>query len=266
MKETHCNNPSRNNPLLQLSMRMFLIMIIACAPISALTPTERKRLLPCRLSRRGVLKYLTLPTTAIATVQLRTLKAAEASNLPKSNGADLSKTGTVETLVPIIDMMQHLVAARESLHSASIAKSSDGHVSKSLLQQISVSLEPIPLNDEIAFKKMFDAYSDPVSYKQKFLDSNAFLVYYSKGFDGPGRPSIESGAVPIQVIQYGERNDCWAALDEFAAEFIYARDKGSEDVEIRDLLNPLSRCTRAFENYSALAPVGYVEEAKRLLK
>jgi len=244
---------------------MFLfILITVCAPISALAPGHKKHL-PCGSSRRDVLKYLSIPTVATVTVQLQTLKAAEASNLPKSNGADLSKTGTVETLVPIIDIMQRLVATRERLSSATNAKSVDGHVSKGVLQQISIILEPIPLYDEVAFKKIFDAYSDPVSYKQKFMDSNAFLVYYSKGFDGPGRPSIESGDVPIQVLQYGERNDCWTALDEFAAEFKYAWDTGSGDIELQDMLNPLSRCIQAFENYTALAPVSYVEEATRLL-
>jgi len=30
--------------------------------------------------------------------------------------------------------------------------------------------------DENDFKRIFDSYSTPVSYKQKFLDQNAFLV------------------------------------------------------------------------------------------
>jgi hypothetical protein len=38
---------------------------------------------------------------------------------------------------------------------------------------------------------LFDEHSEGISYKQQFLDQNAFLVYYTKGFDGPGRPSIE---------------------------------------------------------------------------
>lgn len=42
-------------------------------------------------------------------------------------------------------------------------------------KQLGSLLEPIPRNER-AFKLIFDAYSDPVSYKQKFLDQNAFLV------------------------------------------------------------------------------------------
>ena len=39
-----------------------------------------------------------------------------------------------------------------------------------------LQLNNIP-RDENDFKRLFDSYSTPVSYKQKFLDQNAFLVY-----------------------------------------------------------------------------------------
>ncbi|CAJ1946472.1 unnamed protein product, partial [Cylindrotheca closterium] len=99
--------------------------------------------------------------------------SADARNLPISNGADTSRTGTVDTLKPI-------VLLRYSLSDLKLQ----------LKNKQTLDLEGMPTTEE-AFKRLFDAYSDPVSYKQKFLDQNAFLVYYTKGFDGPGRPNIE---------------------------------------------------------------------------
>ena len=58
------------------------------------------------------------------------------------------------------------------------------------LQECETLLSKIPLIEK-DFKKLFDEHSEGISYKQQFLDQNAFLVYYTKGFDGPGRPSIE---------------------------------------------------------------------------
>ena len=48
-----------------------------------------------------------------------------------------------------------------------------------------------PPKDEKSLKRLFDEYSSDVSYKQKYMDSNAFVVYYTKGFDGKDRPNIE---------------------------------------------------------------------------
>ena len=44
---------------------------------------------------------------------------------------------------------------------------------------------------------------------QKYKDSNAFVVYYTQGFDGAGRPSIEARAdaevIERRTRQYGYR-------------------------------------------------------------
>ena len=91
--------------------------------------------------------------------------AAMARNLPVSTGADLKKVGTVQALTPIVSI-------RYSLSKL------ETHLSKS--ERIDIQDYDIPTIEE-NFKRLFDAYSDPVSYKQKFLDNNAFLVYYTKG-------------------------------------------------------------------------------------
>ena len=54
------------------------------------------------------------------------------------------------------------------------------------LKGVKTSLQQLP-SGEKEFKRLFDEYSQGVSYKQVYLDQNAFLVYYTKGFDGPGR-------------------------------------------------------------------------------
>ena len=95
----------------------------------------------------------------------------------------MSAVGSIETLLPIVTMEAALRAASSQARGMEEADLS----SKACDELLRSATETIPA-DEMTFKRVFDAYSVPVNYKQKFLDSNAFLVYYSKGFDG-GRPS-----------------------------------------------------------------------------
>jgi hypothetical protein len=101
--------------------------------------------------------------------------SAWARNLPTSNGASGANRGEASTLVPILQMRNDVESAL-----AQIAN----------LQECETLLSKLP-QIEKDFKKLFDEHSEGISYKQQFLDQNAFLVYYTKGFDGPGRPSIE---------------------------------------------------------------------------
>ena len=122
------------------------------------------------------------------------------------------------------------------------------------------SLKAIP-SEEVKFKRIFDEYSDPVSYKQKYMDQNAFLVYYSKGFDGPNRPSIEDGEVPKQTLQYGARNDAWTAFDDLVLEMQFARKEGSTAHDISEILD---RILRALNSYLSLVPSLDLVEARQL--
>ena len=94
-----------------------------------------------------------------------------ARNLPEYNGAIGNKRGTVEALVPIVKMRNQLSDANKQINDFKTLKN---------------ILNGIP-NEEKAFKRIFDEFSLDVSYKQRYLDSNAFLVYYTKGFDGINR-------------------------------------------------------------------------------
>lgn len=96
--------------------------------------------------------------------------AASAANLPQNTGADLSKTGTIDTLIPIVAMKQSL----ESINSQLMAKSGT-LIPDDCKSALKILQQNIP-RDENEFKRLFDSYSTPVSYKQKFLDQNAFLV------------------------------------------------------------------------------------------
>jgi hypothetical protein len=100
---------------------------------------------------------------------------AEARNLPTSNGASGANRGTASTLVPILEMKNTVDSATALLPN---------------ILECEKLLSKIPAIEK-DFKKIFDEHSEGISYKQQFLDQNAFLVYYTKGFDGPGRPSIE---------------------------------------------------------------------------
>jgi hypothetical protein len=134
-------------------------------------------------------------------------------NMPEPSTADTSKTGTVEAMVPVILLEKQLGRIKSSL---------EADVSLGSLKNIDSLMRNIP-SEEKTFKAIFDAYSDPVSYKQKFVEQNAFLVYYSKGFDGPDRPNIESDLPVKQTLQLGARNDAFVSWDDFLAELNFAR-------------------------------------------
>jgi hypothetical protein len=112
-------------------------------------------------------------------------------------------------------------------------------------------LHSIPTKEK-DFKNLFDAYSTPVSYKQKFLNNNAFLVYYTQGYDGPNRPNIEdlSESELLQEAQYGSRNDCWTAWSELVSELDYAATSGDSS-EVGKLLDAT---ISAVDAYIKLAP------------
>lgn len=164
---------------------------------------------------------------------------AQARNLPESTGADLSLSGSVSALVTII-------ALRQSL--SSVLSSSDNL--KSLNTVLTENNVP---KDETGFKRLFDTYSDIIPYKQRFVDQNAFLVYYTKGFDGFGRSTIESDLPVKQTLQYGARNDAWLAWQEFLDELDYAT-KHPQEENFDELKELLSKTLLLIDAYVALAP------------
>jgi len=181
-------------------------------------------------------KYLGLVSSSLMGVVLggRPVEAS-ARNLPETTGADLSNIGTVETLIPI-------VALRSSLETLG------SHLAKLPSSRNLVIDTSIP-RDEMAFKRLFDAYSDPVTYKQKFLDQNAFLIYYTKGFDGPGRANIEADVNERQTEQFGLRNEAWIAWENFLAETAFLQEPNN------DCLSYLNTTIRAIDAYLELAPL-----------
>eukprot|EP00986_Skeletonema_menzelii_P000599 scaffold162_cov143-Skeletonema_menzelii.AAC.18 len=201
-----------------------------------------------RMNRREIL------TSTVTAFVAASVPSASAANLPQSTGADLSKTGTIDTLIPIVAMKQRL----ESINSHLMSKS--GKLFPDECKSILKALQQNIPRDENDFKRIFDSYSTPVSYKQKFLDQNAFLVYYTKGFDGPGRPNIENDTEnSIQTLQYGARNDAWSAMDDFFVELDYGLR--SSDSDAAELAALAQRVMLALDAYLSLAPVADVEQA-----
>ena len=119
-------------------------------------------------------------------------------NLPTDTGASSAQRGTVAGLVPIVEL-------QSAVRAASAALPDVGAVAR--------ALDAVP-TQEVAFKRTFDEFSEGVSYKQVWRDQNAFLVYYTGGFDGAGRPSIENDtpSEERQRQQYGLRNEAWLAI------------------------------------------------------
>ena len=199
-------------------------------------------------SRRSFLQssmtYLgMIGASAIMSASL-SIASANARNLPLSNGADTSKTGTIDALKPIVLLRYSLSDLKRQLRNKQ-----------------TLDLEGMPTTEE-NFKRIFDAYSDPVSYKQKFMDQNAFLVYYSKGFDGPGRPNIEDDpSLQKQTLQFGARNEAWINWENFLVELKYI--PLDDDPEKNEAFKYLDDTLRSVDNYIKLAPPEDVKEAQK---
>ncbi len=173
---------------------------------------------------------------------------------PESTGADVSGTGTIPKLIPIVKMKQTLIDTQSLL---SPQNNNSNEINETLLQKITSTIHhDIPTNEK-EFKKIFDEYSDPVSYKQKYMDSNAFLIYYTKGFDGPNRDSIEKD-IPRQTLQYGARNDVWNEFEELMVELKFADSSSS----LNDIMMPLKQMIGSLNTYLSYAPKEDVEKAE----
>lgn len=165
---------------------------------------------------------------------------SQARNLPEPTDRSRTQAATIETLIPILQLKQTAARLLRLIEEDATSPS------------IEALTKSIP-TEEKSFKSIFDAYSDPVSYKQKFVDQNAFLVYYTKGFDGPGRPSMESDLPVKQTLQYGSRNDAWVAFHEFLAEYNYQKNN-TNDVNVEYLMLPLKEMIKALDQYLSQAP------------
>jgi hypothetical protein len=132
--------------------------------------------------------------------------------------------------------------------------------------KLSALLDRIP-REESKLKKLFDEYSDTVSYKQRYLDQNAFLVYYTRGFDGPRRPTIEEGNDnDKQTLQYGARNDVWASLEDILSTLKYCSlntiDPKDEMEALHDMKVSLHTAISAMNSYLDLVPQDQLVEAE----
>jgi hypothetical protein len=192
------------------------------------------------------------------------VEPAAARNLPTATGADTSQTGTLQALLPIVALRQSLERVQEQRNNDRSTATATATATTLQRTTLSLLLDAIP-QQEVPFKRLFDAYSNRVSYKQAFMDQNAFLVYYSKGFDGPGRPTLEaaergdSESEQRQTLQFGARNDAWIAWEACLVEFKYLIDK-ENDFDVT-----LAKTIQAVDSYLALAPPEDVKQAKERL-
>ena len=240
---------------------------------------SRRRLFSTIPSRAAAI-VAAAATTSSSGVLLSSLPPpADARNLPVSNGADTSHVGTATAFVPILQLRQNLASLQDILEDEQQQQRkqnsnnrSDGtndlQVSR-IAKTKSVfcfpatqfpEMEEIPYREQ-DFKRIFDAYSDPVSYKQKFLDANAFLVYYTNGYDGPGRAPLEGTQESVvnerQTIQFGTRNEAWLCWEDFVSEYDYyassSRKTGATTEELEssyvDMIQYLSQTIQAVDRY-----------------
>lgn len=173
-------------------------------------------------------------------VALQPNSIARAANLPTSNGASGAARGTAKALAPILRLEAAVARAAAATARGDLAGSR-------------AALDAVPAKEK-DFKRLFDEFSVDVSYKQRYKDANAFVVYYSGGFDGAGRDSIEAEdpVEELQKSQYGFRNEAWAGVDDARAELAYLLGEPGEPTA--DLASMLARAETALARYVALAP------------
>lgn len=207
------------------------------SPISQTSKVVSKEILSLLCSANFIGVASTLYITTIP------CQYAEARNIPENLGASRERRGTSEGLLPIVNMRNAIDNSLQALPDIKSCKS---------------YLSTIP-NSEKQFKKIFDEYSQEISYKQKFLDQNAFLVYYTAGFDGPGRPRIDSedSTTTKTTLQYGFRNDAWIAFDDALSEITYIIQSPSTSSpsgdDMKELQSALKSACIAFDQYLKLA-------------
>jgi hypothetical protein len=230
---------------------------------------------PRRISKERSRRNLLVASISIlsSTILQTPLEPFFARNLPISNGADTSKSGSVQALLPILKLRNTLKDLQRSLQQEHEHSTNADHTSSTSI------ISRIPPK-ESEFKRLFDAYSDQVSYKQKFLDQNAFLVYYTQGYDGPGRKKMEDDIVnERQTLQFGARNDAWMAWESFVAEQDYyqkrygdlsttagnSRQGEEEKEDFSQLMEWLSEAIQAMDMYLKLSPQQDVTATEELL-
>ena len=223
--------------------------------------------------RRNFLRSMMMTAAVAAATATSAPQTVMARNLPTSTGADTSQVGTMQALIPIVELRESLSSLLQLTKATTANKPSKDQPQQFMTKSKGI-LSKIP-KDEILFKRLFDTYSNQVSYKQQFLDSNAFLVYYTQGFDGPNRPNIEreqqtgsgSGSDVVnekQTLQYGLRNDAWIAYENCLIEYKYLFDSDDESNDgMDDFVKYIAETLQAVDSYLSLAPQQDVQDAKK---
>ena len=183
-------------------------------------------------------------------------------NLPESTGASGDKIGTIEALIPIVSIQKKVNSMNEELKSIN----GDSN-NQNIARRCNKILNEIPfIDDEIKFKRIFDEYSQGISYKQVYKNNNAFLVYYTKGFDGIDRPSIEiqDHVEILQGKQYGYRNEVWIGIDETRSELSYLLSQSDIATnDLNDLVDYITQTKTALDNYLQLVPPQQLDDVRK---
>ena len=165
----------------QLAMRKhWLLLTCSCVATAMAPPRSLRRSTPRSATtkiRGASARNAERPDGTTRLARRRFIGAATAfvpglavgANLPSDNGAKGDQRGTVAALVPIVRVASGIAQASRAVQAGK-------------LQDAQKALDAIPATEK-PFKRLFDEYSEPVSYKQKYKDSNAFVVYYTQGFD-----------------------------------------------------------------------------------
>ena len=83
--------------------------------------------------------------------------------------------GTGDTLLPILKMKNIIETIDLQIDSVNTESLNELKTAVSSSKLLLSKKEVLP-NEERDFKRIFDEYSEGISYRQRYLDKNAFLV------------------------------------------------------------------------------------------
>jgi len=242
-------------------MRRLMVSLAAAVATAMVVPTPPL----ARATARPVSARSTAWPVSTASLRRRSLLAsgaswlaaagsARAANMPVSNGASDKDIGQPRALAVVLQLRKRIATAEREAEAESTVRRK--------AQAVVDGLRSVE-SDERKFKAQFDAFSDRVAYKTRYMDSNAFLVYYTSGFDGPGRPAMVSDESVVSM-QNGYRNDAWTAVlcAREEAQYLIGANSGADDTA--DLAAALRAASRAVDAYVKLAPAAVVEAAEGL--
>ncbi|CAM9567841.1 unnamed protein product [Chrysoparadoxa australica] len=189
--------------------------------------------------------------------QTLVLTAASLLAIPASpaRAVSLTQASSKQKLPATIAALAHVLKVKTLLEDGAAAvKGRDLALARKTLASVPEATK---------LKAVFDAYAGPVSYSTRVKENNAFLIYYTGGYDGTGRAKLGSReeeeqdpSIARQAEQYGLRNEVIFQLAEANSLLDFVSSSGPDEQELPELAElqeALASAVTSIDKFLALA-------------